>query len=152
MSKTKLDVNKLNMALKRIALILLILFSVACTKSNDKPPHLDTPLPQAHRGLYKSSDATFSFSGDGKTVLVELSDNYLNVLDNPPNNTAYFYTFTWYAFGEYRYDGATNLILYHEDTQTSINFNLVEASSFERISISFPVPNKDVQVLQRIIE
>ena len=137
---------------KVIALGLVIFFTVACTKSNDKPPRLDTPLPQAHIGIYASSDASFDFSGDGKTVHIELSDRYLSLLEDPPNNTRYFYTFTWYDFGEYRYDGATNLILYHEDTQTSLNFSLAEASSFDRINISFPTPDKDNQVLQRINE
>ena len=137
---------------KVIALGLVIMFTVACAKSNDKPPRLDTPLPQAHDGIYESSDATFNFNGDGKTVLIELSERYLSLLKDPPNNTTYFYTFTWYDFGEYRYDGATNLILYHEDTQTSLNFSLAEASSFDRINISFPTPDKDSQALQRIVE
>ena len=141
--------NNLNLN-KVVLFVLLILLMGGCTKSNDKPPHIDAPLPKAHFGVYKSTDATFTFAGDSKTVNVELSDRYLNLLENPPNNTEYIYTFTWYDFGEYRYDGATNLLLYHKETKISINFSLYEASSFDRISLSFPIPDKELQVLKRI--
>jgi hypothetical protein len=131
--------------------VLCITFAVSgCTARSDKPPKLDTPLPEAHFGIYVSEDARFSFKGDGKTVLVELSDRYLDVLENPPNDTEYLYTFTWYDFGEYRYDAATNLRLYHMETRTSINFSLYDTAAFERISLSFPLPDKAPQVLTRI--
>jgi hypothetical protein len=148
MNRTSLLFNLLIKKLKVILLLVLFIFTIACTKSNDKPPRIDTPIPQSHSGVYQSNDATFTFNGDGKTVLVYLSDRYLELLDNPLNNTEYFYTFTWYDFGEYRYDGATNIILYHEDTKTSINFSLYEASSYERIILSFPIPDKENQVLE----
>lgn len=150
MNNAGLSIVKFTKKLKLIFLILLCMFTLACTKSNDKPPQLDTPLPQVHTGIYKSFDATFTFNGDGETVIIHLSDRYLDSLGNPPNNTEYIYTFTWYEFGEYRYDGSTNLVLYHEETKTSIDFSLSEASDFERISISFPIPDKEIQVLERI--
>ena len=130
--------------------VLCITLAVSgCTVRSDKPPKLDTPLPESHFGIYVSEDARFSFKGDGKTVRVELSDRYLDVLENPPNDTDYLYTFTWYDFGEYRFDAATNLRLYHVETRTSMNFSLYDTAAFERISLSFPLPDKAPQVLTR---
>lgn len=132
------------------ALILTASLSAGCSKSSDKPPRLDTPLPKAHSGIYVSEDARFTFKGDGKTVLVELSERYLDVLEDPPVSTEYSYTFTWYDFGEYRYDAATNLKLYHEESKVSLDFSLYEAAAFDRITISFPLPDKAPQVLLRV--
>lgn len=131
------------------AFIILLMMAVGCTRNSDKPPKIDAPLPKMHSGIYESEDARFSFIGDGRTVIVELSDRYLDVLENPPNSTKYTYTFTWYDFGEYRYDAATNLRLYHVETNTTINFSMYDEASFERISLAFPLPDKAVQVLVR---
>lgn len=126
-----------------------LLFFFGCTKSNDQPPTLDTPLPKVHSGTYESEDARFYFNGDGRTVYVEWSEKYIEVLENPPNDAEYSYTFTWYDFGEYRYDGATNLKLYHAETKRSIDFTLYDKTTFERISVSFPLPEKEPQELVR---
>jgi hypothetical protein len=140
----------MNNLIKVVLIMLLLMFIGACSKSNDKPPNIEAPMPKAHVGVYKSTDVTFTFNGDGETVTVELSQRYLDLLENPPNHTEYNYTFTWYDFGEYRYDGATNLLLYHKETKISINFSLYEAPSFDRISLSFPIPDKETQVLKRV--
>lgn len=150
MNNIGLRLNVYSMKLKVFLLVLMFIFTLACTKSNDKPPDLDTPLPAAHFGIYSSNDANFTFKGDGKTVFVHLSDRYIEALENPPNDTEFMYTFTWYDFGEYRYDGATNLILYHKETGASINFNLCEASSYERICLSYPTPDKENQIIERV--
>lgn len=133
-----------------IALILVnMLLFVGCTKSNDQPPRMDDPLPGVHSGTYESEDARFYFHGDGKTVTIDWSDRYLDVLENPPNNSDYTYVFTWYDFGEYRYDGATNIKLYHDETKRSIDFTLYDKTTFEKITLSFPLPGKEPQVLLR---
>jgi hypothetical protein len=140
----------LHFKMKDLICLLVLLMLVGCTPTNDRPPKIDTPLPPAHDGIYKSKDAQFTFNGDGKTVIVSFSEAYLNVLDQALNDTEYHYTFTWYDFGEYRYDGATQLILVHEESKTSLNFNLQDDTSFDSIEISFPIPDKEVQVLQRV--
>lgn len=124
--------------------INLLLF-VGCTKSNDQPPKMDEPLPKVHSGIYESKDAKFVFNGDGKTVHVEWSDRYLEVLENPPNDADYSYTFTWYDFGDYRYDGATNLKLHHVEKKRTIDFTLYDKTTFEKINVSFPLPDKEPQ-------
>lgn len=128
---------------------MLIILS-ACTQSNDKPPKIDSPLPPAHEGVYESKDAVFIFNGDGQTVIVTFSERFRDLLDQAPNDTEYHYAFTWYDFGEYRYDGATQLILVHEDSDTTLTFNLQEASSFEAIHLDSPIPSDEAQTLQRI--
>lgn len=65
-------------------------------------------------------------------------EEYMEALDNPPNNTYYSYVFTWYEFGEYRYDGATNLTLYHEETTTRLDFSIEgNTTADEDVSASF---------------
>ena len=142
--------SSLRFKMKELVRLLVLILLVGCTPNNDKPPKIDTPLPPAHDGLYSSKDAQFTFNGDGKTVIVSLSENYLNVLNQAPNDAEYRYAFTWYDFGEYRYDGATQLILVHEESDTKLTFNLQEASSFEEIILAFPIPDNEVQTLQRI--
>lgn len=137
--------------LKILGWIILVLIA-ACTRSNDKPPKMDSPIPPAHDGIYISKDARFTFNGDGKTVLVSFSEAYLKVLDKAPNDTEYRYLFTWDDFGEYRYDGATQLILVHEESNVSLKFNLQEAASFETIKLAYPISNDEVQVLKRSSE
>lgn len=133
-----------------VAFIILLTMAAGCNRNSDKPPKIDEPLPKFHSGIYESEDAKLTFIGDGKTVIVDLSDRYLDVLGNPPNSTTYNYTFTWYDFGECRYDAATNLRLSHVATKTAINFSLQDKASFERLSLAFPLPDKAPQVLERI--
>ena len=142
--------SSLRFKMKGLIRLLVLILLVGCTPNNDKPPKIDTPLPPAHDGIYSSKDAQFTFNGDGKTVIVSFSENYLNVLNQAPNDAEYRYAFTWYDFGEYRYDGATQLILVHEESKTTLNFNLQDDTSFESIGLSFPIPDKEVQVLQRV--
>ena len=142
--------SSLRFKMKGLIRLLVLILLVGCTPNNDKPPKIDTPLPPAHDGIYKSKDAQFTFNGDGKTVIVSFSETYLNVLEKAPNDAEYHYAFTWYDFGEYRYDWATQLILVHEESDTKLTFNLQEASSFEEIILAFPIPDNEVQTLQRI--
>ena len=142
--------SSLRFKIKGLIRLLVLILLVGCTPNNNKPPKIDTPLPPAHDGIYSSKDAQFTFTGDGKTVIVSFSENYLNVLNQAPNDAEYRYAFTWYDFGEYRYDGATQLILVHVESKTSLNFNLQDDTSFDSIELSFPIPDKEVQVLQRV--
>ena len=136
--------------MKELVRLLVLILLVGCTPNNDKPPKIDTPLPPAHDGIYSSKDAQFTFNGDGKTVIVSFSENYLNVLNQAPNDAEYRYAFTWYDFGEYRYDGATQLILVHEESNMTLNFNILDTTSFENIGLALPTLDKEAQILQRV--
>ena len=136
--------------MKGLIRLIVLLMLVGCTPNNDKPPKIDTPLPPAHDGIYSSKDAQFTFTGDGKTVIVSFSEAYLNVLNQAPNDAEYRYAFTWYDFGEYRYDGATQLILVHEESNMTLNFNILDTTSFENIGLALPTLDKEAQILQRV--
>lgn len=122
---------------------LLFLFISACEKGNDKPPKMEGPDPEPHKGVFVSQNAVFTFDGSKKTVFVEFDNEYMKVLNNPPNKTNYSYVFTWYEFGEYRYDGATNLTLYHEESDTHLDFLTQGNTTAERIEVSYPVPGDE---------
>ena len=125
-----------------IAIALLLLLSSGCQKSNDMPPKMEGPEPEPHKGVFVSQNAIFTFDGTNR-VFVEFDDEYLEALDNPPNNTYYSYVFTWYSFGDYRYDGATNLTLYHEESDTGLDFSTQGNTTTERIEISYPIPGNE---------
>ena len=126
-----------------IAAVIIILTIAGCQRSNDKPPKMEGPEPEPHKGVFISQNAVFTFDGSNKTVFVEFDDEYMEALNNPPNNTYYSYVFTWYDFGEYRYDGATNLKLYHEESGARLDFMLQENTRVDRITISHIVPGDD---------
>lgn len=126
-----------------IAAVIIILTIAGCQRSNDKPPKMEGPEPEPHQGVFISQNAVFTFDGSNKTVFVEFDDEYMEALNNPPNNTYYSYVFTWYSFGEYRYDGATSLKLYHEESDTYLTFMLQGNTSSDKITISHIVPGDE---------
>jgi len=126
-----------------VVFVLLLLSITGCQKSNDMPPKMEGPEPEPHNGVFVSENAVFTFDGNKKTVFVEFDEEYLEALDNPPNNTYYTYVFTWYEFGEYRFDGATQLKLYHEETTTRLDFLIEGNTTAERIEISYIVPGDE---------
>jgi hypothetical protein len=126
-----------------VAIVFLLLFISGCQMSNDMPPDIEGPDPEPHNGIFVSKNAIFTFDGSKKTVFVEFDEEYMEALNNPPNYTYYSYTFTWYEFGEYRYDGATNLKLYHEESSTQLDFTLEGIITANRITISYIIPGNE---------
>ncbi|MFA9422883.1 MAG: hypothetical protein ACERLG_04860 [Sedimentibacter sp.] len=125
-----------------VAVVLLFLLSlISCEKSNDGPPHVDDPEPEAHNGTFISTNGIFTFHGNKEKVFVEFDEEYMSALDNPPNNTFYNYVFTWYEFGECRYDVATNMKLYHVESGTLLDFSLEGNTTADKIIITHIVPS-----------
>lgn len=118
-----------------LAAMIFLLFAAGCQKSNDRPPKMEGPEPEAHKGVFVSANTIFTFPGDEERVFVEFDEEYLKALGSPPNKTYYSYAFTWYEFGQCRYDAATNLKLYHPESGTNIDFSINGKASADRISI-----------------
>lgn len=123
--------------------VFLLLLLAGCQKSNDMPPKIEGPVPEPHNGVFVSDNAVFTFDGSKKTVFVEFDDEYMKVLNNPPNDTYYSYVFTWYEFGECRYDVATNLKLYHKESKTLLDFTIVGNPTADRITISYIITSSE---------
>lgn len=111
-------------------------------KSNDKPPDPGTPVPPPHSGTFVGEYGCLTFNGDGETVHINLNDALLEVLGNPPNDVDYTYYFKWYNFGPCRYDVAPDLGLYHQDSQTSLDFSLYGNVTETCITFSHPTLNQ----------
>ena len=126
-----------------LVFVFFILLLAGCQKNNDKPPKMEGPEPEPHQGVFLSNNAQFTFDGRKNPVFVEFDDEYMKELNNPPNNTYYSYVFTWYEFGECRYDVATNLKLYHKESNTSLDFTIVGNSTADRITISYIIPGNE---------
>lgn len=141
----KLKISNFSSSRRIIALVFvfLLLFLAGCQKSNDMPPDREGPEPEPHNGVFVSKYAKFTFDGNKKTIFVEFDEEYVKELNNPPNNTYYSYVFTWYDFGECRYDDATNLKLFHHESKTLLNFTIVGNSTADRITIFNIIPSSE---------
>lgn len=135
-----------------ITIIICLLFTGCGPKSYDGPPDPGTPEPPYHDGSFISEYGTMTFNGDGETVYIDFSPEYLEVLDNPPNEETYSYAFTWYSFGKCRYDVATEFKIHNGASDTSLDFSLYlegEGTTKDRIAFSYPTPEKKIVVFQR---
>ena len=135
-----------------ITIIICLLFTGCGPKSYDGPPDPGTPEPPYHDGSFISEYGTMTFNGDGETVYIDFSPEYLEVLDNPPNEETYSYAFTWYSFGESRYDVATEFNIHNNASDTSLTFSLYlegEGTTKDKIAFSYPTPEDQIVVFQR---
>ncbi len=135
-----------------LALIFCLLFAGCGPKSYDGPPDPGTPAPPPHEGSFISEYGTMTFNGDGETVYIDFSPEYLEVLESPPNEETYSYAFTWYSFGECRYDVATEFNIHNRASDTSLTFSLYlegEGTTKDKIAFSYPTPEDQNVVFHR---
>lgn len=126
-----------------IIIIFCLLFAGCVPKSFDGPPDPGTPEPPPHNGSFISDYGTMTFNGDGKTVYIDFSPEFLEVLDNPPNEETYEYAFLWYNFGLCRYDTASEFKIYNESSEISLTFSLYlegKGTTEDKIAFSYPTP------------
>ena len=55
--------------------VLLAVLVTACS-SNDGPPEGDTPAPPALEGVFSSELGTLSFNGDGRSIVLDLTEEF----------------------------------------------------------------------------
>lgn len=124
--------NKKSATTPMLALALICLLA-GCIY--DGPPRdMETSDPEPHNGIFVSEAGTLTFSGDGEMVLVEFNAEYADVCGNAPDGAEYLYSFLLYG-GLFRYDKAETLVLYHEDTDTTIRFYLPEFATEKSIKV-----------------
>ena len=131
---------------------LCLLIASCGPKNYDGPPDPGTPEPPPHKGSFICEYGEMTFIGDGKTVYIDFSSEYLEILDNPPNDVMYEYTFTWYSFGSCRYDVATEFKIYNEANDIDLSFSLYlegKGTTEELIAFSYPIPKKDSVVFKK---
>lgn len=125
--------NKIMKRRKEQVIFLLLIFSLllcGCRKHNDGPPDPGTPEPSPLAGVFVSEHGSFTFDGDGKTVLVDLDDE-LNAYI-PDGTMEYF--FKWGSFGLCRYDVASDLQLSMDGRQYDFK---VRSASENRVSVDY---------------
>lgn len=135
-----------------ILIILCVILAGCIPRSNDRPPDPGTPLPPPHEGSFISNYGSMTFNGDGKTVFIDFSPEFLEVLDNPPNEETYYYVFTWYSFGICRYDTATDYKIYNEASDIDLTFSLYlegKGTTEDMIAFSYPTPGEDNVVFNK---
>ncbi len=105
-----------------------------CQPHDDGPPNPGTPEPPDHMGEFFGECGTLTFL-ENRMVHVGFSDHFAGALQDSPNNADYSYAFTWYSFGLCRYDVATEFVLYHAESDTSLTFASDPAATENRISL-----------------
>ena len=122
-----------------VFLLLLLSFLICACGSNDGPPKTDTPEPPALNGVYASEAGTFEFNGDGKTVIIDISQEMAEKTELPEGKTSAQYVFLFHS-GSYRYDkaeyfriiiGDKNYQFDNDFTQTNENQIVIRLASDE---------------------
>lgn len=92
--------------MKRILLLwaVMALLLTACGL-NDAPPEGSTPEPTALEGTYVSEYGSLTFTGDGRTVILDLSDDFAQTSGLPAGRSEGSYVFLFHN-EEWRYDKA----------------------------------------------
>lgn len=95
---------KTRLKMHLFVLISSMLVLLGCG-SNNVPPSTDTPEPVALNGIYESELGSFEFSGDGKTVVVHISEEMAKKTEMPEGDIEAQYVFLFHNEA-YRYDKA----------------------------------------------
>lgn len=119
-----------NRLMAAVVFALLILLSGCGTPLNDAPPWPDTPEPSPLNGAYDCGQGTFTFSGDGKTVISDLSGEAEKIIPDGE----YEYLFLWNTGGEVRYDIASDFRLLRDDDHWDFG---VYGANENRFTISY---------------
>ena len=88
-------------ALLLITLVFCLAFLSACY--NDKPPDNGTPWPEDLNGVFTSGKDSLTFNGDGKSIVLELSEETAKTTGLPGGRTEGAYVFLIQK-GSWRYD------------------------------------------------
>ena len=86
-----------------LAVIMLLSFA-ACMY--DGHPKEDTPDPPALNGVFISGENSFTFSGDGRSITMNISGDFAALSGLPYGESEAQYVFLLSVGGEYRYDKA----------------------------------------------
>lgn len=119
----------------RLTVLLMTVFLAGCF-SKDQPPDDGTPQPPAHNGVFSSEYGTMTFQGDGKTVTLELSEEFAGKSGLPAGKTECSYVFLFHN-ESYRYDKAEyfRIIIGEKNYQFNNEFGTTSESV-----ISFRLP------------
>lgn len=96
--------EKMKKRMIRLACIFMLVFLAGCF-SDDSPPSDGTPAPPAHNGVFSSDYGTMTFNGDGKTVTIDVSEEFSEKTGVPAGKTECNYVFLFHN-EKYRYDKA----------------------------------------------
>ena len=123
-----------------LAVVMLAAVLTGCFRIYDGPPKDDgTPEPPAHSGLFESEYGTMCFSGDGRTVTLDLGAEMAALTGLPEGKSDAEYMFmanTPPHTYEYRYDRANEFRI-TADGVTVLLYNRMGVTDGETISLYF---------------
>ena len=95
---------------RRFALLLLfpallLALCLAACGGSDSPPEDGTPAPPALNGVFRAEQGSLTFSGDGRSILLQLSGELAEASGLPEGESRGSYVFL-FRNEEWRYDKA----------------------------------------------
>lgn len=88
-----------------LLLILLLAFTLAACGGKDRPPDDGTPAPPALNGVFKGKQGSLTFSGDGRSIVLDLSGELAEASGLPEGESRGTFVFL-FRNEEWRYDKA----------------------------------------------
>ncbi len=86
-------------------LALLLLLGLPACSGSDRPPDDGTPAPPALKGVFKGEQGSFTFSGDGRSVTLDISAGLAKASGLPEGESSGTCVFL-FRNEEWRYDKA----------------------------------------------
>ena len=142
--------------MKKLLCILLSLLTLAllagCQIYDGPPNDPETPEPPAHSGVFRCEHGAMTFSGDGKTVALELDETLAELMGLPAGTHEASYQFmanTPPHVYEYRYDRANELHISVEGQNVTLNVSL---SHVTETQIPIHVVDKNGKLVNLLFE
>lgn len=129
------------------AVLLLSVLFVSCSAS-DLPPSDGTPQPAAHDGVFTSEYGSFTFNGDGRSIVIDISDNLSDMSGLPSGIHEGSYVFLFHN-EEWRYDKAEyfRIIIGDKSYQFGNNIGLTDENT---VSVFFYDGNESVSFTKNV--
>lgn len=122
------------------AILLVLSLCIISSCGSDLPPDDNTPEPPVFNGVYSSEFGTFSFNGDGKTIVVDVKEDFASNIGLPSSNFEGNYVFL-FRNEIWRYDKAeTFRIILNKETYQFRN----DIGKTNENEISFYLPDNSL--------
>ncbi|MBQ7715413.1 MAG: hypothetical protein IJT70_06055 [Clostridia bacterium] len=118
-----------------IFLALIMLLSLAACM-HDGPPKEDTPEPSALDGVFVCGDSTFTFNGDGKSIVISIDNELAEQTGLPEGEHDGEYVFLLYN-GSYRCDKAEDFRIVIGDAEYRF-FNAIGTTDSDTVAFRIP--------------
>lgn len=137
--------------MKKLSALLSIIFVLVLLAScgpSDNPPDDSTPSPKAHDGVFTNEKfGSLTFNGDGKSVTLNVTNDFSELTDIPEGTTRASYAFLFHN-EQYRYDKAEYFQIHCYGSNYRLTNNTPETTD-DTISLTIGSSNREKAVFKK---